>query len=195
MTSERFHVTTWPTDPERQAVGRALVLPGAYYTVDHPVLFWASQVLAGAGWQLTTMRWNLDEGGADGDSLAFVESAADVLEARAPSAERTLVLAKSLGTYAAGWASRRGYPGIWLTPVLTDASLREALLNSSNGGLLIGGSDDELWDCATARATGLEVLEIAGADHAIHVGSDWRASLAALHQVLESIEQFALTRI
>lgn len=121
----------------------------------------------------------------------FVERAADELEARAPAAGRTLVLAKSLGTCAADWASRRGYPGIWLTPLLTEARVRGALSRQTAGGLLVGGTADPAWDGAAAHATGLDVVEVPGADHALHVGTDWRASLTALHTTLEAVERVA----
>ena len=101
------------------------------------------------------------------------------------------MVAKSLGSYAARWASTCGYPGVWLTPVLTDDFVAGALARYSTSGLLVGGTSDRLWDSDRAAATGLETLEIPGADHGLQLSSDWRSSLAVLHQTLAAVEDFA----
>jgi hypothetical protein len=97
---ERYEVSPWfssPVGPDR--LGRALVLPGGGYTVDHPALFWTCQVLVQVGWEVTTMRWSA-EGITEADCRSFVEQGADLLDASAGEADKTLVLAKSLGSYA-----------------------------------------------------------------------------------------------
>ncbi len=110
---DRYEVRPWFASPSGEVRGRALVLPGGGYTVDHPALFWACQVLVQVGWEVTTMRW--DAGGiTDAECRGFVERGAALLDAEAGD-RHTLVLAKSLGSYAAAWASDRGYPAIWLT--------------------------------------------------------------------------------
>jgi hypothetical protein len=128
----------------RRLPGRALVLPAAGYTVDHPALLWACQVLAQVGWRVITMRWRAD-GVDEAERQGFVEQGAEVLDAEAGSGPRTLVVAKSLGSYAAAQASGRSYPAIWLTPVLTDGHVAGALRTYSAPSLLIGGTADPLW--------------------------------------------------
>jgi predicted alpha/beta-hydrolase family hydrolase len=188
LVDSRVTITCW--DIEREPAGRALVLPGAGYTVDHPLLFWACHVLADAGWQVTLARWEIDAA-ARAEADAFVERAAEALDAAAPPAARTLVVAKSFGTFAARWACARSLPGVWLTPVLPEATVVDALTSSSAPGLLVGGTADELWLGEVAVATGKQVLEVPGADHALHVEGDWRASVQALRLTLEAIESFA----
>lgn len=124
--------------------GRALVLPGSGYTVDHPVLFWTCQVLASAGWQVTAVDWHVDDSVAQ-DPRPFVESAVHRLDQGAETAERTLVVGKSFGSYAARWASESGYPGVWLTPVLTADDVAAALTTYAQPALLVGGTQDPLW--------------------------------------------------
>jgi len=53
---KRYEVRAWFSSRAEDSCGRALVLPGAGYTVDHPVLFRACQVLAQVGWRVATMR-------------------------------------------------------------------------------------------------------------------------------------------
>lgn len=188
---DRFTVTLQDTE---DPVGRLLVLPGGGYTVDHPLLFWACQVAAGAGWQVSSLRWRPPRWTGAAEMTAFVEQGARVLDEAAQPAPMTVVLAKSLGTGAASWASTRGYPGIWLTPLLTVPVVRDALAASTLPRLLIGGTADSLWDSDAAHAVGGEVVEFHGADHALHVGTNWRRSIEVLGQALDRIEGFLMAR-
>ena len=188
---ERYEVRPWFSSGHSEGPsGRALVLPGAGYTVDHPALFWACQVLAQVGWRVVTMRWQADNV-AEAERRSFVEQGADVLDAEAGPAPRTLVLAKSLGSYAAPWASDRGYPAVWLTPVLTDELVADALRSYSAPSLLIGGTADPLWAPPAVAAAEQQIVELEDVDHALHRAGDWRASMSALDQTLTVIESFA----
>lgn len=184
----------WPGNrPDSTASGkRVLVLPGSGYTVDFPVLYWCCRALAWAGWHVEAVTWRVPRE-AQSDPLPFVESAAAAAEASAPPAPTTLVLAKSFGTYAAAWANRQGYAGVWLTPVLTDPELARALTQPGLPGLIVGGSADRLWNRAAAQRSGRQVLEVPGANHAMEVPGDRGRSLAALERLVERVEDFAAT--
>lgn len=184
----QYVTDTWQVSPsEEVSAGRALVLPGGYYSVDQPLLFWACHVLVQAGWRVITMRWHWEE---TKDRRRFVEAGAAQLDLEAGPAAKTLVVAKSLGCYAAEWASVRGFPAVWLTPVLIDDFVAEALERYPVSALLVGGSADRVWDSDRAASTGLRLLEIAGADHGLQL-PDWRSSIAALQQTLTAIDDFA----
>ncbi len=185
--SERFTVEVWETETE--PVGRALVLPGGWYTVDAPILYWACQVAAHAGWQVSTLRWRLDDL-ARRDPVRFAEQGADLIDSTAPPAPATVVIAKSFSTRTVSWANASGYAGVWLTPLLTEQSVRDALTVPGPPALSIGGTDDPVWDRAAAARVRGTVVQIDGADHALHLGSEWRSSLAALGQTLAAIESF-----
>lgn len=188
-TNSPYAVGVWRGSPATaQSVGRALVLPGGRYTVDQPLLSWTCRVLVQAGWKVVTMRWQWTE---SEDARHFVEAGAEQLDLEAGPAQTTLVVAKSLGSYAAHWASARGYAAVWLTPVLTDDFVAEALARYSTTALLVGGTGDRLWDADRAAATGLRLLEIPSADHGLQLDNDWRSSIAALHQALTAIDEFA----
>lgn len=186
---DRYSVSPWAGSADSgHSVGRALVLPGGRYTVDQPLLFWACHVLVQGGWRVVTMRWSWTD---SDESRSFVEAGAEQLDQEAGPDPTTLVVAKSLGSYAAEWASTRGYPAVWLTPVLTDDFVADALARYSASALLVGGTSDRLWNGDRAAATGLEKLEIPGADHGLQLSNDWRSSVAVLHQTLTAIEDFA----
>lgn len=183
--------SVWDLTPE-SPVGRAVVLPGGSgYTVDHPLLWWVCQVLAESGWRVVTVRWKVDEA-ARADPVSFVAQAAQQALDMAGPAGRTLVVGKSFGTWAAPGATEQGWPGVWLTPVLTSPQIANALCNSHTAGLLVGGTADEFWDADLARGSGLDVLEIEGAaDHILYTASHWKHSFEALGRTLEAVERFA----
>ena len=183
---ETFVPSVW-TAP-KPCVGRVLVLPGQGYTVDHPLLFWACHVADSAGWQVSTMRWQFNSD-AFASSAAFVELGAQALDAAAPAAQRTVVIAKSLGTLAAGWANQHGYPGVWLTPLLNDGGVSSALTKTPLA-LIVGGTRDRHWNRQVAGSLACEKVEVEGAGHALTVEGDWRASMAGLAITLATIETF-----
>lgn len=179
-----------PDTPDDHQVGRALVLPGGGYTVDHPVLFWTCRVLSELGWRVVTMRW----ASADlawSDARDFVERGADVLDEAAGPAPTTIVVAKSLSSCAAPWASRHGYPAVWLTPVMTEQFIADSLRSYPAPSLLVGGTADRLWSTPASSPANQRVLEIEGADHALHRPDSWRASITILQDVLGAVEEFA----
>lgn len=180
----------WHLVPDHP-VGRAVVLPGGSgYTIDHPLLWWTCQMLAENGWLVTAVRWEIDEA-ARADPVAFVGQAAQQALDRAGPADRTLIVGKSFGTFAAPWAAEQGWPGVWLTPVLTETSVAAALLDGGAPGLLVGGTADDLWDSEVARKSGLDVLEIGGADHILYTDGDWSGSFDDLRRTLEAVQTFA----
>lgn len=186
-----YQVAPWSSAPDpAHVIGRALVLPGAGYTVDHPALFWACQVLTQVGWRVTTMRWCADQITAS-ERRAFVEAGANFIDAESGDSPRTLVLAKSLGTYAVAWASTRGYPAIWLTPVMTDEFVTAALRSYAAPSLLVGGTSDPLWSRPNSSPEDQQILEFADVNHALHRAGNWRQSLDVLQETLASVETFA----
>ena len=188
--TERYVVKPWPHQRSDSSCGRALVLPGSGYTVDHPLLFWSCQVLAEAGWDVITMRWDAADVTTD-DCRRFVETGADLLDGQLSNANHTLVVAKSLGSFAAAWASARKYPAIWLTPVMTDPFVAAALRRYAAPSLLVGGTTDPLWSRPPEQPSDQQVLEVPEADHALHSSAGWRKSLDVLHETLTAVEAFA----
>ena len=66
-------------------------------------------------------------------------------------ADHVVLVGKSLGTRAAPYAAERGLDAVWLTPLLIEPRLVEALGANAGRQLLVGGLADELWDAAVAR--------------------------------------------
>jgi len=103
---------------------------------------------------------------------------------------RPLLIAKSLGTYAASVAAERSLPAVWLTPLLTEPSVSGALARATAPFLLVGGTADEYWDAAMARRLSPHVLEIEGADHGMYVPGPLTDSIEVVARVVVAIQEF-----
>ncbi len=171
-------------DPDRCAV----LLPGQFYPTRAPVLWFAREAAMAAGWSALEV---LGEPGLYGDALAWErEAAGRALEAIGEA--RALVIGKSLASLLAGMISDRDLPAVWLTPLLTEPSVVEALARTRRPTLLAGGSADAVWRSdAIPTNSAIEVLEIAEADHAVQIAGNPQASLDALRRVTAAVGELA----
>ena len=101
-----------------------------------------------------------------------------------------LVLGKSLGSLVLPWVVQRGWPAIWLTPLLNRPELITALKNITGKTLLVGGTADVTWDSNVAKASGQQVLEMPGADHGLEIPGNPLASIALLSELVETMTLF-----
>jgi predicted alpha/beta-hydrolase family hydrolase len=183
--------TRW--EPDGPSHGVALVAPGRAYPPSAPLLEFARRALLQHGltvrqlWWDTTTRSRDDEGAPERWVRRHV--AAALAE---ESADRVLVVGKSLGTRAASYAAERGLDAIWFTPLLVDAAVAEAIAANPGRQLLVGGLADELWDSGVAgelAENGCEVLEVPDADHSMGTADAVRT--AEIHlEVARAVERF-----
>ena len=105
-----------------------------------------------------------------------------------------MLLAKSLGTYAAPLAAERGLAAVWLTPLLQVACCADAIAANPAPQLLVGGTADDIaWEPDVARhlaARGCDLLEVPGADHALMVPGDVVRGVEAHVEVIRALETF-----
>lgn len=177
-------MTEWTTIANPDSDDVAVLLPGTGYTAQAPLLYWAGRLLAERGWQVRAISWTVPD---DVDPVAFAETAA--ASAFEGTTGRRLVVAKSFGCFAMPWADAAGVPGIWLTPVATHEAVAQAASRLRSRDLLIGGSDDPLWDAAAVAGSAAEVIEIAEADHGLLHSDGWRLSLDVHRRVLDAISR------
>ena len=156
----------------------AVILPGARYTAQAPLLYWCSRILEERGWHVHRVDWTIDAE-AGGHPHRFVEEAVTRAFASAPTASRRLIVAKSFGSFALPWAVRHGVPGVWLTPVLGDDAVAGALRDAGAEHLAVGGDADAHWRPERAAGTRARLLSITDADHGLEVPAGWSESIAA----------------
>jgi hypothetical protein len=199
----------WPGSTPSTAK-TAVLLPGSGYTVQAPLLYWCANLLRDAGWHVRAVEWTVTDE-ALRDPTAFVERAVemafadaglansrsgsmdDLMDDAAPATR--LVVAKSFGTFALPWAIREGVPGVWLTPVLTETALSEALASADATHLAIGGSQDPMWVPESAAGTRATLSTIPGADHRLEVEDGWQASLEVQRDLMKSISENVANRV
>ena len=168
---------------------RVLVLPGSRYSAQLPGLAWPMRALALQGWEVWCAVWDLSGVPGRDEARAVVERAIDRFIDQAGSAPQ-LVIAKSVGTLAAGWVADHGVPTVWTTPLLHDEDCVGHIARASSPALLVAGSQDHAWDDDAARRTGKQAVVIPGADHGWATG-DWRTELDAVVQLTGAVEDFA----
>ena len=179
-------------------LGTVLMLPGRAYSCERPLLAATTRALRTAGWTVLQASWDLPA--VPAEPREFVEAAARGLDAAERPTGPVLVVAKSLGTLAAHWAADRGYPAVWLTPVLRAVgrhplpahcdALAERLRDYPTDSLVVGGTADALWEKGF-HSTGT-VLEIDGADHGLEV-ADPRATRRHHEDVASWVSDLART--
>lgn len=157
-----------------------------------PLLFYAAAAAEARGAEVDLWEWRrpADDRSWQPENLpGWIDpQVSSVLDAAGDS---PLVIAKSLGTYAAAQVATRGLPAIWLTPLLHVPALVAELERASAPFLLVGGTaDTPYWDPATARRLTPHVLEVEGADHAMFVPGPLAGSATVLGRVATAVEQF-----
>jgi len=180
-------------DPKR---GTVLMLPGRAYSCDMSLLAWTTRALQSTGWTVLQAEWNVSA--VPAEPRAFIQDVAQQLDEMKRPAEPVLIVAKSLGTLAAYWGAEKGYPAVWLTPVLKAAglypqpghsdALARRIREYPTHNLVVGGTADISWQTGF-RGTG-QVLEIEGADHSLEV-VDWRTSVQQHEAVASAVAHFA----
>ncbi len=167
--------------------GVAVLLPGTGYTAQRPLLHWAGELLRERGWAVREVAWEVGEDARAAPS-AFVEQ--HLAEAFGGSDGSRLVVAKSFGCFGLPWALREGVPGVWLTPVLTDAELRADFARAPDRHLAIGGDADPLWAGGLGGGATAATLTVPGADHALQIPGDWEGSVEAQQHLLRRVAGF-----
>ncbi len=174
--------------------GAAVVLPGAGYSIDAPLLWFSRQVLASAGRTVVAVR---DSYGRDVDPGEWVRVRATAAIDYLAASEPPLIVGKSISTLAAPLAAERALPAVWLTPLLDAerwpgaAAVIDGLRAATVPLLLVGGTGDAQWNGELARSiTGAQVLEVPGASHSLAFDSDAARSLDALRSYVDALAEF-----
>jgi hypothetical protein len=168
----------------------AVLVPGRAYPVQAPLLSYIGTALDRRGVTVESMTWSPPD---DASPLWVAQQVGAVLTR---TGRRTLVVGKSLGTLAAPLAAAVGrpLPGIWLTPLLRERFVVNALRLATEPQLVIGGTADQPagWDPTLARSLSphVRVHEVPDGDHALMVPGPLAESARVLGEVVTAVERF-----
>jgi hypothetical protein len=166
----------------------ALLLPGQFYPTSAPILWFAREAVIAHGWSALEV---LGLPGEHPDPLVWERDCAEAALAEIGD-KRTLVIGKSLASLLAGAVADRGLPAVWLTPLLTEEAVIDALASTEQSTLLIGGTADNLWrGDAIPDNPALEVLELPGLDHALQRPGEPHDGLDALRKLTDAVARMA----
>jgi hypothetical protein len=167
-----------------------ILVPGGGYPVTAPLLDLADHALRDRRASVEAVVWTVPYGLVrSGQAEPFVRAHVVSAMERSPS-DRPVVIAKSLGSFAAVLAAEAQLPAILLTPLLTEETIAQAITESRAPTLLIGGTGDKLWVPEVAAATGKPVLAIPDADHNLRVPGRLSNYTDVLGLVGTAIEEF-----
>jgi hypothetical protein len=169
---------------------RVLVLPGAAYPVEIPGLAFPMRALAPSGWDLWHATWEMT--GAPLEHMQQIVGDALAQFVAATCGPPRLILAKPIGTLAAGWAADHDVAAVWTTPLMTNTACVADIRRSRAPALLIAGRNDHAWNEQAVHSTGKTIRVISDADHRWQVG-DWQRELDILAQLADATVTFADT--
>lgn len=188
--SDGLRDTRWlPERDDNDPHRLALLIPGAGYSPDRPLLHFARAVLRRHGWS-TRQLWWPTRPPADPDGRPDWVNAQVAAALQGERADTVLLVGKSLGTMAATTAAARGLPAIWLTPLLDQPWLVQQLRRATAPTLLVGGTADSMWLPDVARGLAHPLLELPGADHDLETDDDPVHSAELLTRITARMDLF-----
>ncbi|MFU8872399.1 alpha/beta hydrolase [Micromonospora sp. SL4-19] len=163
---------------------RAVLIPGRGYDTRAPLFAYVGDALRRLGFAVHEVTWQVPQGLRADAAAGWV--AEQVAPALADGAE--LLVGKSLGSLATPLAADRGLRAVWLTPLLNNPDVVDALGRATAPFLLVGGTADSLWDGEVARRLTPHVLEVPDADHSMRVPGPLARSAEVLGRVCTAVE-------
>lgn len=164
-----------------------VLLPGARYPTRAPLLWFARTAGAERGWSALEVLDLLPAGTPPGEwALDRAQRALNAV-----TAANVVVIGKSLASAAAGMIADRSLSAIWLTPLLGEPAVVDALARVDRPTLLVGGTADSTWQPGVLpRNPVLETEELEGADHSLELAGDVAGSLEALRRATQRVGAF-----
>lgn len=175
-----------------------VMLPGRGYTCDYPVLYYVRRMASKHGFDVLSVEYGFQAAHTDLDAQNTAYLLDDVSQAVGqvlqPGYTRVCIVGKSLGTALAVDLSQSigidDVSLILLTPV------GGALQTITIPTLAVMGSDDPLYSREFAESfkndPNVEWQVFNGLNHSLEVRGDWKASIAALDDVIAVCEEFLM---
>jgi len=156
---------------EGEGQGLVLVFPGLNYPPDYPLLYYTRKSALYLGFGVLEAAYDLHPLPRPNRGRLLEELAHTALSWAAERAPRVVLVGKSVGTLVLALAPlgelEKPWARVWLTPLLNQKAVQNAL-SRERRGLAVAGSEDpyaprEIWD--GLESPGLKKLWLEGADH------------------------------
>lgn len=189
-----------------KAEGIAILLPGIGYTVQAPLLHYSTGIYLEKGYDV--LHVNYQYTGADYENFS-VEEVDDALKhdvnkiigqvLQKHAYPHIHIVAKSFGTLALGneavRESLQDAKFIWLTPLLKEDEIFQAMLDCKQEGLCIIGDEDRHYDEGRfnelKRNQRLEVHLVKGVNHSLEHGFKVLDSISTHKEIMSIIKAFS----
>ena len=183
----------------------AILLPGLGYTVQSPLLHYSMGVMLNKGFDVLQVNYQYNNKAYDAFSNEEIREAVkfDVKTVIThflddKEYEDYYFIGKSFGTIAMSSELNRDIfsdaKAIWLTPLLHNDDVFNAMVNSKHRGLCFIGDNDQFYiEERYKEVTNNENITsrlIPDVDHSLEYDSNVDASIDVLRQVIYEIEQF-----
>ena len=183
----------------------AVVLPGAGYTAQAPLLHYATDIYLHKGYDVLKINDRYNDEFYDkftmkelSDAIRFdVANVIDQVTAGSPYEEFCLV-GKSLGTIAMAALLERPMfrvaKAVWLTPLIKRPDVLEAMRVMPNPALGFIGDEDPVYDaerCFQIKSNPqLDLRVVPGTEHSLEIPGNPLASIDVLKGIMTEIEKF-----
>jgi hypothetical protein len=181
--------------------GICIMLPGIGYTTQRPLFHYATGLFINQNFDILHINYDYrknDEFNRLGSSERerwIYEDVKAVLDEVCEGYEKLFILGKSLGTIPMAMElTHKPSAKIWLTPLLKDDGVYQALLNTDVPSLCMIGDEDHHYieEKLTAIKSNhlVSTVVIPKADHSLELQGDHYGSIDAVKRVMQLVEEF-----
>ena len=183
----------------------AILLPGAGYTVQAPLLHFSTGVFLNKSFDVLQVNYSYNDKFYDDFTIEEIDQAIkydvkvviDKVLAN-KTYENYYLIGKSLGTIAMSSELKRDVfkeaKALWLTPLLNQEDVFESMLNGSNSSLCLIGDNDHHYNAERyaqlANNKNLVSRLYPNADHGLQYESDPVNSIDLLKVIVKEINEF-----
>jgi hypothetical protein len=183
----------------------AVILPGAGYTVQSPLLHFSTSVFLNKSFDVLQINYRYNDKLYDDFSMAEISEAIKVDVSTVidevflhNSYENIYLVGKSLGTIPMGGVLNReefsDAKAIWLTPLIQREDVLESLLGSKNKGLLFIGDQDPYYTSErfeeASKNPNITAKLIPEVNHILEYNEKTLDSIDVLKRILADIDHF-----
>ncbi len=189
-----------------EAAGLAILLPGLGYTCDMPLFYYTELQFLVGGYDVLRVDYDYRSqrsraGGLEGlaERLCADVDASILAGTSQRHYPNTAVVGKSLGTLAMAHLAERGtlsndWISVWLTPLIKDDDVFNALAKMTGPAAIVIGSEDHHFDNARlkllAEGHDVTVMVQPGGNHSLNAGSSAGESAHSLANIIDQLDTF-----